>query len=161
MKSTIITLSILALLVVFIGNAGLQHYFIGMEYDREIGGYFEYADRTSSAEKKAEYFNNYVNALKENGLDTGYSSVFWTEQPEASLSDNFEVAVSLQDRLNKLANMSHESDGYQDGMRQVTMQEFCWFPENVFKQAYYLSNGHWGIALTPTEPYDRCYVPRD
>lgn len=135
---------------------GINNWLVGLKYQETIGVYFEYADRSSDAQTKADYFNKYVEALKAEGLDQGSTSIFFQEQPNASLEDNFKVAQSLQARLNSIATMNPLSPEYQFAMQQVTMQEFCWFPTSSFYQGYALEHGAWGMSITPAGVYNRC-----
>lgn len=161
-RSLYVVLGLLAIPTLVLIAGGYNNWLVGLEYQREIGVYFEYADRASDAKLKSENFNKYVSALEEHGLTEGATSIYFKEQPNAQLGENFKVAKSLQKRLNSLAEMDEASEAYQYGMRQVTMQEFCWFPTYPFYQAYALKHGAWGVALTPGGAYDRCYqLPSD
>lgn len=157
--ATVILLAIIIIPSAVLVGGAYNNWIIGLEYQREIGVYFEYADRSSDAKVKSDYFNQYVEAIKEHGLDKGSSSVYFQDQPNASLEDNFRVAQSLQTRLNEIADIDPKSPEYQFAMQQVTMQEFCWFPTSAFYQGYLLSHGGWGMALIPAGTYDRCYTP--
>ena len=141
--------------IVLIGG-GFNNWFVSMEFQRNIEVYFEYADRASDAGEKAKSYNLFIDKLVEYGLTNGSSSVWFKDQPNALLEKNFDVAKSLQKRLNELASMDTLSPEYQYGMRQVTQQEFCWFPIKAFEQAYLLTHGAWGGALTPRGVEDRC-----
>lgn len=134
----------------------VNNYFVGLEYQRVLGKHFEYADRASDAITKAEYFNAYVSAIENEGLTEGCSAVFFCEQPNASLTDNYKVALSLQTRLNDIAEMNPKSMEYANAMDQITLKEFCYFPTNAFGQGYMLKHGAWGAALVPLGVYDRC-----
>jgi capsular polysaccharide biosynthesis protein len=149
------TLVIIGLIAVGV-NAAVTHYFVGMEFEREVEIYFDYADQASDAKTKAEYFNQFVTAVETHGLTEGPVSMFWQEQPQSQLEEKYKVAKSLQKRLNEIAQMDEMSEEYQYGMRQVTTQEFCWFPINSFHDAYMLRHNAWGDALAPPAPYNLC-----
>jgi hypothetical protein len=150
----IFALIVVAIFAIHIG-IGVHNWLIILEYEREVEIYFEYADRASDAKTKADYFNQFIAAIEENELTEGPSSAWFQEQPNALLEENYKVAKSLQKRLNELALMDENSESYQYGMRQVTTQEFCWFPIQTFSDGYLLTNG--GIQLLPTGTYDRCH----
>lgn len=134
----------------------VYNWLISLEYEREVGKYFEFADRASDAKTKADYFNQYISALESEGLTTGASSIFFQEQPNALLEDNYKVAQSLQTRLNSVATLNSTSFEYATHMQQITLQEFCWFPEHAFWQGYALKHGAWGSALSPYDVVNRC-----
>lgn len=145
------------IIMIIIGaNAIITHYLVGMEFERNVEKYFTFADQASDAKQKAEYFNQFIDAVEEHELTEGSVSLFWKEQPHASLSDKYKVAKSLQKRLNELAILNATSEAYQYGMRQVTTQEFCWFPINSFHDAYMLRHNAWGNAIAPPEPRNLC-----
>lgn len=159
MIKEIVVLGIIFGLLGFGIYAGITNYLIGLDYQKDIGGYYDYADRSSDAKTKSEYFNKYIDALQEHNLHTGVNSIFWSDLPKASLDDNFKVALSIQDRLNKLATADPNSIGYGTAMEQLTKQEFCWFPEEAFIQKYSWNHGAWWTALAPSTPYNHCIVP--
>jgi hypothetical protein len=135
---------------------GINNWIVDMEYQRNVETHFTYADRASDAVTKADNFNKFVGALEEHNLTSGHTSVWFQDQPNAILDKNYEVALSLQKRLNETAELDPKSEAYQYAMRQFTMQEFCWFPTEAFAQGYALQHGAWGKALTPMGTFDRC-----
>ena len=145
----------------YLGAVQYNHWIVGMEYEREIERYFDFADSASDAKLKADYFNQFIASIEKHELTEGTTSVLFQEQPHASLADKYKIAKSLQKRLNELASMDENSEQYQYGMRQVTNQEFCWFPINSFHDAYMIKQGAWGVALLPATPQNLCYVPSD
>ena len=139
---------------------GMNNWFIVLEFEREIEGHFDYADRSSDASTKLEYFNKFIDAVEKNGLTNGTNSVFFQEQPKASLSENYKVAKSLQSRLEAISQLDPQSFEYSNNMQQITLQEFCWFPINVFQQGYLIKNGGWGWALFPPDVENRCVTKK-
>lgn len=85
MNSTAVAVVVLLVaiggLISYVAVVGYNNWQTGLAYDRDIGGYFEYADRASDAKVKADNFNKYINALESNGLTTGENSVWYTNQP--------------------------------------------------------------------------------
>src|SRR5574337_6405 len=86
-------LGIFAVGIIILGYGGYVNWQVGLAYDRDIGGFFEYADRASDAKTKSMYFDKFVSAIKKEGLDTGYSSVFYQNQPEANLANDWNTTM--------------------------------------------------------------------
>lgn len=141
---------------IILGWGGYYNWITDMAYQREIGIYFKYADRASDASTKSEYFNQYVDAIEKEGLTEGCTSIFYCEQPNAQLKDNYKALKSLQTRLNELKQLDEKETAYQLGMTQMTENEFCWFPIEPFRQAYMLRNGAWGDSITPDGVSNMC-----
>ena len=153
----VVAAAIIIPLVLLIGG-GINNWLVDLEYQREVGKYFEYADRAADAKTKLDYFNQYVTAIETEELNEGASSVWFQDQPNALLEDNYKVAKSLQFRLNTTAQLDPGSFEYTQNMNQITLQEFCWFPTEAFNQGYLVKHGAWGAALVPTGTYDRCHT---
>lgn len=135
---------------------GINNWFLQLEFEREIGGHFDYADRSSDAITKLAYFNKFIAGIEKHELNTGKNSIFFQEQPKSSLDENYKVAKSLQLRLETISKIDPSSFEYSNNMQQITLQEFCWFPIAVFEQGYLLKKGGWGLALFPPEVQNRC-----
>lgn len=153
---TAIGVSILVITVAFCGNAMYTNWIVGLQYERELGQYFSYADSASDADTKSQYFGQYISAIEKLGYNKGVNSILYKEQPNADLTKKFKVAQSLQLRLQKLSTLDETDTAYQLGMTQINDNEFCWFPANAFEQKFHLEHGDWGVALTPEDPYNRC-----
>lgn len=151
--------AILAVGVGVLGYGAYNNWQVELAYERDVGGFFEYADRASDAHTKSMYFDKYVNAIKSEGLDTGYSSILFQNQPEANLANDWNVTTSLQERLHSLTKMDENSMQYQQGIQQISTTEFCWFPTGAFEQGYAMKHGAWGDALTPFKVVNRCAPP--
>ena len=147
---------ILAVIVVYASIASYINWQVDMEYQRNVGTFFTYADRASDAKTKASYFNQYMTALEKYDLTEGCSSVLYCEQPNAQVKDNYKAAKSLQTRLNELAKLDEKETAYQLGMQQMTENEFCWFPVEPFNQKYLKDHGAWGAAVFPNGAYNSC-----
>lgn len=152
---TVVGVILVALAIIWVGSICYNNWQTGLAYQRDIGGFYEYADRASDAKIKAEDFNKYINALQVNGLTNGSNSVFYTNQPTSILENDFQTAKSLQTRLNVLANMDENNPGYQFGISQIN-QEFCWYPDTSFEHAYFIKHGQWGVALWPVQQENKC-----
>ncbi len=150
-------LAMFVLVFSFVG-IGVHDWLIGLEFEREIETHFEFADRASDAITKSMYFDQFIVAIEKHGLIDGSNSKLFKEQPNADLSRNYAVAISLQNRLHDIAQMDPLSEEYQYGLRQLTLQEFCWFPINAFEQGYSLNNGGILRPLVPAGNYDRCHT---
>ena len=151
----IISIVLLVFLIAIGVNGIYQDVTWSYQYDKQIGDYFELSDRSSDASVKLQYFNKFVDALERNDLTNGQTSVFW-QRPISELSYNYQVAKSLQSRLENISQMNPKSFEYQTAMQQITLQEYCWFPTNIFEQGYLLQHGVWGSALFPVDVENRC-----
>jgi len=161
-SSTIGAIVFIGLLILGLGvliNGAWINWQVSLQYQRDIGGFFEYADRASDAKTKSMYFDKYVDALNKEGLSSGYSSVYFQNQPEANLANEWNVATSLQERLHALTKMDENTMQYQQGIQQISITEFCWFPDGAFEQGYDLKHGAWGSALTPYKVENSCAPP--
>lgn len=152
---------IIFLAIVFIGGGlliggAVYNWLLILEFEREIGGNFDYADRSSDAITKLDYFNKFIEGIEKHELTAGKNSIFFQEQPKSSLADNYKVAKSLQARLLEISKLNPKSFEYSNNMQQITLQEFCWFPIEVFEQGYLLKKGGWGWALFPPEIQNKC-----
>ena len=135
---------------------GYYNWQVDLAYQRDVGVYFNYADRASDAVTKSMYFNQYIEALEKHDIISGCPSLYFCEQPNAKLEDNYKVAKSLQKRLIEIAKLDEKETAYQLGMTQMTENEFCWFPHQTFNQKYLLDHGAWGEAVTPYGTRNSC-----
>ena len=145
----ILLVGLICLFCIWLIVGAWYNWTINMEYQRNVGIYFQYSDRASDAKTKSMYFDQYVTALEKYNLTTGCSAIYFCEQPNASLKDNFKVVKSLQKRLTELAKLDEKETAYQLGMTQMTENEFEYFPEDPFRQKYLLDRGAWAEAITP------------
>jgi hypothetical protein len=146
--------------VAFFGwGAYYNNFVVSYNFDKRIGNWFDLADKASLACDKAHYFDTFVQALRDNELTSGPTSIYF-QQPTADMSWNFNTTLSLQQRLHELCTVEQTqgagSMAYQTGMQEVSITEFCWFPLNVFYQGYALQHGAWGDAIMPASLKDRC-----
>jgi hypothetical protein len=159
-KGAIIALAGLAVFVAliyfFVVNPMWQNQVWGYEFDKFIQGKFDTADRSSDAITKSKYYDQMIGAMISEHLNEGKASIFQNDKPQADLPTQFDVAKSLQNRLHSLARMNPDSMQYQQGMSQISLQEFCWFPMDVFEQGYMLKHGVWGNAFFAPEVKNRC-----
>lgn len=158
MLGTIIAVVVIVFIIglaVFAVNGMYQSQIWGYEFNKAVGDNFELADRASDAPTKLMYYEKFMVALNQYGLTHGPTAVFWNK-PTSMLENNYAAAVSLENRLKTLTHTDPGSSQYQFGMQQVTTNEFCWFPIDIFEQGWYLQHGVWGSALTPQDVSDRC-----
>lgn len=153
--ATAIFIIIVVAVVGTVAYYGLYAIQVSYTFDTQIGDKFELSDRASDAKTKLLYLDQFIDALKANGLTEGQSAYLWP-RPSSDLAQNYNTVLSLRARLAQLADMDPNSMQYQQGMTQITMQEYCWFPINIFRQGYDLKNGIWWNALLPTDVQNRC-----
>lgn len=155
LKGVLIAMVILLPLGLLI-YGGYHNWEVELKYQRDVQQFFEYADRSSDAVTKAKFFDQYIDALERNGLTYGTNSVFFTDQPNSNVTNNYIVAQSLSTRLHELSKLNQSEMSYQLGMQQITLQEFCWFPSDSFYQRYALDHGAWGDAIFPPSVSNHC-----
>ena len=147
--------AVVAFLIVIVGLTiyGIAityvHWQADLAYERDLGGFFSYADEASDAKTKSDYFNQYVGYIESHNLTSGCDAVFFCEQPQSDLALKYKVLKSIQLRLNELKLLDEKDTAYQLGMTQITENEFPTFPEDAFFQGYMLERGNWGLALFP------------
>jgi len=148
----------LLLVLLIIGSilvTGIVPVFMNYDYDNNIGSFFELSDKASTIDKKLEYLQQYEAALKNYGLDSGQSTIFFPTK-NTNLEENFAVLGSLKQRLVDTAKMNPSSFEYQQAISQITSQEYCWFPTDVFLRGFYLKRYLFWLAWFPTETTNRC-----
>lgn len=91
-------------------------------YKNNYASYWELADKSSTIEKKQEYIDKFVEALKSAGLEGEHNAV-WLTTPDNSFDRNIEALESLQLRLNEIKTMDIRSFEYQTAIQQITAQE--------------------------------------
>jgi hypothetical protein len=128
---------------------------VGYSFDSNIGQWFELSDKASTIDKKLEYLDKFDVAVQKYGLTEGQSTVFFPTK-ETSLEENYIVLKTLLQRLNETSNLSTSSQEYQWAIKQITENEYCWFHVALFKQAFYLKNGGFLLALLPSHNENRC-----
>jgi hypothetical protein len=154
-----VAMILLAIGTVYIIIVGIAAIFIGYQFDANIGQWFELSDKASTIDKKLVYLDKFDAAVQKYGLTEGQSTIFFPTR-ETSLDENYVILQTLLQRLNETANLSRSSQEYQWAIRQITENEYCWFHIGLFKQAFYLKNGLWLFALTPSENENRCITAR-
>jgi len=153
------TIAVAIIILVVVSYFGYYIWYavqVSYRFDTTIGDKFELSDRASDAKTKLMYLDQFIDALRANDLTEGQSAIFFP-RPSSDLAENYRTVLSLRARLAELADMDPNSMQYQQGMTQITLQEYCWFPINIFKQGYKLKNGIWWEgALLPTDVQNRC-----
>lgn len=114
--------------------------YTGYKWNEQVEDYFQLSDKASSIEKKTEYLNKYVSVLKERGLDSGESVLFFTK-PTTDLKNQFEILTSLQNRMIELKKLQPNSLEYQQALKQITDSEYPYVDTCVFADGYYLKKG--------------------
>jgi hypothetical protein len=155
--SLLVILIALFLIYMFIGL--VSSVFIGYNFDREIGQWFELSDKASTIDKKLDYIEKFDAAIQKYDLTEGQTTIFFPTR-ETSLEENYAILLTLEQRLNETANLSTSSQEYQWAIRQITEDEYCWFHIQLFKQGFYLKNGVWWLALFPSSNENRCAEKR-
>lgn len=114
----VLTTAVLAWIAMLI-VIGVRGYY---EYTREIGSFWDLADRASTIPQKAHYIDNFVAALESQGFDGEHNAVLFPT-PENSFDKNLEALKSLQGRLREIEKMDVTSFQYQTAIQQITAQE--------------------------------------
>lgn len=91
-------------------------------YDREIGSYWELADKSSTLQAKSDYMNKFVEAIEKNIDIEDYNAVF-LKTPTNSVKKNLDALKTLQTRLKEIQKIDITSFAYQQAIQQITAQE--------------------------------------
>ena len=97
--------------------------FADVEFNRNIGNYWDLADKSSTIERKGEYVDKYIEAFAAAKLEGTYDSLFFPT-PSNNFDQNFEALKSLQKRLDEIHSMNPSSFEYQTALQQITDHEF-------------------------------------
>lgn len=89
---------------------------------KEITSYWYLANKYSTAAKKLEYIDLFVQKLENSNLKGKYDAII-LKTPDNSFDLNLEALKSLQIRLHEIKNMNVSSFEYQTAMHQITEQE--------------------------------------
>ena len=84
---------------------------------------WELADRSSTIEAKANYIQQFVDAISTNKDDFAEYNAIWLQTPENKFENNVSALVSLKDRLNEIRKMDVSSFQYNTAIQQITAQE--------------------------------------
>lgn len=113
--------TVLAGFLLLIGEIALM-IISNYHYEREIGSYWNLAEKASTIEQKGIYIKSFVNAFKDKGLSGDYNALFMYT-PDNSFDKNYEALLSLSVRLDDIQKMSITSFEYQTAIQQITQQE--------------------------------------
>jgi hypothetical protein len=91
------------------------------EYEKEIGSFWDLADKSSTIPEKSKYIKQFVNALEK--TEKSEYNAIWLKTPNNSFVKNLEALKSLESRLNQLKTMDINSFAYQTAIQQITAQE--------------------------------------
>lgn len=81
------------------------------------------ADKSATIEKKSEYLDKYVGAIRKLGLTEGHSAIMFKTENN-NMANNFDALLSLQERLHEMNGMDKTSFAYQVALQQLTQQEW-------------------------------------
>jgi hypothetical protein len=152
MRTTLIILTVVMAIAAFslFVSAGIVNYL----YTVRIGQYLRLADDASTPQTKRKYLEQYKDAVIENVKRENARYIF--TQTRLTKTTQLEVLDTLILRLDDIAKLTPGSLAYQQGMEQVTGQEFdhtigsvngifksCYIRESFFLRYSPLS---WGSA---------------
>lgn len=90
-------------------------------YEKQLGSYWELADKSSTLSEKSIYITKFLDSLKAS-KHSDYGSVV-LQTPSESWELNIRALQSLKDRLEKIRTMDEKSFEYQTAIQQITAQE--------------------------------------
>lgn len=110
------------------------------QYDNTVQSYWELGVKASTLEKKADYLDKYVAAVKK--ADLADSSAWFLKTPDESVEQNMVALTSLQKRMHEIQGMNVSSFEYQQAMAQITGQEQGEAKNmlKVFEEAWYINH---------------------
>ena len=91
-------------------------------YSRDIGSYWNLADKASTIPQKSKQIDIFVTRLQESNLAGGYNAII-LQTPDNSFDQNFIALQSFQGRLHEIQGMDIKSFEYQTAIQQITAQE--------------------------------------
>lgn len=155
----IVGIIVLAVLVVGLISIALSGYYTDLAFRQKVGDYFERADSASTAHTKMILFDQYVQAMRDNGLTTGQTNL-WQQSPRSSLESIYNITLSLQQALHNLdqtcAINGTISFACSNGLKEISITEFCWYPIDPVHAGWDIQHG-WGILhLFNTDQSNRC-----
>lgn len=106
------------LFIMFCTVYGLRQY----RYKVNVGQYIKLADDASTPQMKLDYLNEYTSAVAKNVTRNEARYIF--KQQRLTKETQLEILSSLTKRLEDLAAMAPDSLPYQQGMQQISSQEF-------------------------------------
>ena len=119
-------------------------------YDKEIGSFWELADKSSTLQAKSDYIDKFVGAIEKNIDINDYNAVF-LKTPTNSVKYNLGALKTLQQRLKEIQKIDIASFAYQQAIQQITAQEqgeakemITIFQEVYAKNHYPLIWAWWG-----------------
>ena len=92
------------------------------QYNRQIGSFWNLAEKASTIVQKSEYIDKFVDAIKNAGMNDDYNAII-LKTPDNSFNENFKALISLQGRLHDIQKMDIQSFAYQTAIQQITAQE--------------------------------------
>jgi len=147
-----VVLRVIALTIVLFACYALAGSVVGLQ------GNSSTADQASSASQKSFYFDKFVQDLRDQGLTSGDTAIFYPTV-NSRMEHLFNNTLSLQDSLHGTVEVCKAGRTFDcnTAMQQITLQEFCWFPIDNFRSGYMLKHGAWGDAnWFPKDQANRC-----
>lgn len=126
-------------LIVVLGIGGCNSWY---KYSKNIGSYWELADKSSTIEAKSENIDAFVKAIKSEKFAENNAIIFRT--PDNSFANNLKALETLQKRLQDIKKIKPDSFEYNQAIQQITAQEQgeatkmldvihqCWILENYW-----------------------------
>lgn len=129
--------------IVYVCLLGYAYLYNSYFYKVKIGQYLSLSDDASTATKKLEYVNEYVDAINKQ-IDKD-DARFIFKQERLTKTAQLVILSTLKQRLEETTRMNPESFEYQQAMAQISGQEYdhtldsidniihsCWFRQNMF-----------------------------
>lgn len=133
----IILITISSIIVVLLIIFGV---YSSYQWNKNIGSYWDLADKTSTIEAKSGYIDKFVEALDSAKLSE-YNAIF-LKTPNNKVSKNVDALKTLQVRLQEIKTMDIQSFAYQQAIQQITSQEQGEADEMIgqIEGSWYLAN---------------------
>lgn len=138
---------LLVAIVLFVGQIamGIRCNYV---YSKDVGSFWELADKTSTIKAKSEYIDKFVAAIESNIDVNDYNAVFM-KTPNNYVKTNLEALKTLQSRLKEIQKIDIQSFAYQTAIQQITAQEQGEAKEmiaifyGVYTKNHYIFNWQW------------------
>ena len=102
----------------------VQTIIVGLAYENEVGAYYNLAVDSSTAELKLANILKFRDAVKEQGLDEGYSAWLF-KFPDRKLDNQMDILDSIVLRLEKVSELDEGSFEYQQALYQLSRNDLC------------------------------------
>lgn len=104
--------------------ACVQCLLVDIQYDNDLGSYYNLAVESSTAELKLKYLQKYREEIKKHNLEHGYGA-WLVKLPDKKLENQIAVLDSIIERLKDINKMERTSFEYQQALYQISRNELC------------------------------------